>query len=77
MKATQKQIKQLKKEIEKSSAINIGYYSIIINALPSYAIITAQREISLLNLINPSLKDQDIENILITEAIKKNIFPRF
>lgn len=72
---SKKQIKQLKKNISINTAVNIGYYSIVVEKLPSYVIIDAIKQI--LKYTTERSTDAEIENILVTEAIKSMNYQDF
>lgn len=70
-----KQIKAKKKDILEYTAINIGYHNSVLNHLPVYALIPVIKEFA--HLINNTSKDKDIENILITESVRKMNYQDF
>nr|WP_297310216.1 hypothetical protein [uncultured Flavobacterium sp.] len=74
---TKKQIKALKREIVTNSAVNIGFYNTIINALPIYATIEAVKNISVSGYININTPEAEATNILVTEAIKVTSYQDF
>ncbi len=73
---TKKEIKKLKKEICNVSAINIGYYTSILEKIPSYALIGAIKKIDAANLTDKQ-NDKNIENILITESVREMNYQHF
>lgn len=60
--------KTLKKEISNTSAISVGYNPVILESIPSYAILEA------IKVISPSISENsseiEIENMLITECVR-------
>lgn len=74
---SQKEIKRLKKNIVENSAVNAGYYSTIIQNIPSYALIEAVKEIASKGLIKEMTGNADAENIIVTEAVKSMSFQDF
>ena len=68
--STQKQLKDLKKDIIANSAVNIGYHYSIMQKLPNYALIEAVKEISSARLISLETQEAEAQNIIVTEAIK-------
>ncbi len=71
---TKKEYKRMKAEIVQESAINVGYYNDM--QIPLYAIVKAVRNISEMGY-KPNIEDIEIENMLITEAIKELNFQDF
>ena len=67
---TKKQLKTLKKNIINNSAINVGYYEVVINKLPNYALIEAIKEVSLMGCVKKDTSDSEIKNIIITESVR-------
>lgn len=67
----QKEIKRLKKRIVSESAINVGYYTNVLHSLPSYSIAQAVKNISTRNYVNNDMKEAEIINILVTEAVRE------
>ena len=74
---TQKQLKELKKQISKNSAFYQGVHLDIIPKLPLYALTEAIREISTAGMIKLDTEDAEINNMLITEAVKACNFQDF
>ena len=66
---TQKELKQLKKDIVTESARNIGYVRTVINRIPSYALLEATKELAVNGWITAHTSDIELENMLITQAI--------
>lgn len=75
-KKTQKQLKQLKKDIANETAINIGYHTRIMQSLPNYAILDAVRKAAEIGDIK-KMKDAELENIIVTEAVNSLNFQDF
>lgn len=75
--ATKKQIKDLKKEIIKESAVNVGYNKSVVQQLPTDAMLKAIRTISLGGWVNVDTPDANLENIFITEAVKEMSYQEF
>lgn len=70
MTLNQKQLKRLKKEVEEYSAFEIGYFNGILSAIPPYALIEAIRELSSNGWVGGKTEDTELQNMLVTEAIK-------
>ncbi|HFI0149782.1 TPA: hypothetical protein ACGO3A_001328 [Streptococcus suis] len=67
---SQRDYKNLKKEVVEESAINVGYFSGIIQALPDYALMDAIRTIALDGWLTMNTEDSTLHNMLVTESIK-------
>lgn len=75
---TKKQIKTLKKEIVKNTAINIGYYNNITKEYTAWEIAETIKKINEEHPINYENKRiPEIENIIITELIKNTSYSKF
>lgn len=70
MTLTPKELKDLKKEVVDYSALEVGYFEGILSALPPYALIEAIRELSSNGWVGSNTEDTELQNMLITEAIK-------
>lgn len=66
---TKKQIKRLKAEIVRESAVEIGYNFHVLNHIPAYAILEACRKMLTWHVL-PSKKNPELQNILVTEAVR-------
>lgn len=66
----QHELKRLKKEVVDHSALEVGYFEGILSALPSYSLIEAVRSLSSNGWVTPSSSEAELQNLLISEAIK-------
>ncbi|EKF50420.1 hypothetical protein [Lactococcus garvieae] len=78
----QKEIKAIKKEVQKESAMNIGYYTTIvgdiINKLGDYFLISVLSELGE-NIVEQAKNGQNAEamNIFVTEAVRQMTYSEF
>ncbi|MCK4023939.1 hypothetical protein HCC60_07820 [Streptococcus suis] len=64
----QKDYKSMKRQVHEESALGVGFFDGILQAIPDYALINAVREIS--SWIGPKTDDADLRNMLVTESIR-------
>ncbi|MBY5006610.1 hypothetical protein K6V33_10325 [Streptococcus suis] len=67
---SQRDWKNLKKEVVEETAINVGYFPGIMQALPDYALMDAIRSIALDGWLTVNTEDSTLHNMLVTESIK-------
>ncbi|MGU7965650.1 hypothetical protein [Streptococcus suis] len=67
---SQRDWKKLKKKVVEESAVNVGYFHGIMQALPDYALMDAIRTIALDGWLTVNTEDSTLQNILVTESIK-------
>ncbi|MFM0788408.1 hypothetical protein P7J41_05545 [Streptococcus suis] len=69
--------KELKKEVVEDTALNVGYFPGILQAIPDYAMMDAVRTIALDGWLTANTEDIAIHNMLVTESIKNLNFQDF
>lgn len=69
--------KELKKEIVRDTALNVGYYPKVINEINNDVLLDTIKEISLNGWITEKTKDIDLQNMIVTEAVRKMSYQEF
>ena len=72
-----KTIKKMKQEVSEETALGIGFYPEILNKISGDIVFEAFKEISLNGWINSDTSNSTIENMVITESIKKMGYQEF
>lgn len=73
----QKQFKRMKREVEEETALGVGYFEGILEHIPSYPLAEAVKELSLNGWITPKTAIVDVQNMLVTESIKRMNYQDF
>ena len=73
----QKQFKRMKREVEEETARGVGYFEGILEHIPSYPLSEAVKELSLNGWITPKTAIVDVQNMLVTESIKRMNYQDF
>ena len=73
----QKQFKRMKREVEEETALGVGYFEGILEHIPSYPLSEAVKELSLNGWITPKTAIVDVQNMLVTESIKRMNYQDF
>ena len=67
----------MKQEVSEETALGIGFYPEILNKISGDIVFEAFKEISLNGWINSETSNSAIENMVITESIKKMGYQEF
>ena len=73
----QKQFKRMKREVEEETARGVGYFEGILEHIPSYPLSEAVKELALTGWITPKTAIVDVQNMLVTESIKRMNYQDF
>ena len=73
----QKQFKRMKREVEEETALGVGYFEGILEHIPSYPLSEAVKELALTGWITPRTAIVDVQNMLVTESIKRMNYQDF
>jgi hypothetical protein len=73
----QKQFKRMKREVEEETARGVGYFEGILEHIPSYPLSEAVKELALTGWITPQTAIVDVQNMLVTESIKRMNYQDF
>lgn len=69
--------KNLKKEIVEDTALNVGYYPGVLGEINNYLLMDVVKEISLNGWITENTSDVDLQNMIVTESVKKMSYQEF
>lgn len=73
----QKQFKRMKREVEEETARGVGYFEGILEHITSYPLSEAVKELALTGWITPQTAIVDVQNMLVTESIKRMNYQDF
>lgn len=71
MSLSQRQYKQMKREVTEESAYGVGFYEGIESKIPIYAMIDAMREMASDGWVRADTSDAELRNMFITQSIKQ------
>ena len=67
----------MKREVEEETARGVGYFEGILEHIPSYPLSEAVKELALTGWITPQTAIVDVQNMLVTESIKRMNYQDF
>ena len=74
---TKRSYKSVKREISEDTAINVGYYTDVLGEIPNYILLDVVREISSNGWIRSDIDDVELQNMLVTESVKRMGYQEF
>lgn len=77
MTLTQQQFKDLKQEVVDQSALGVGYFENILEAIPTYALLDAIRDLGDNGWIKATMSDGELLNLLVSESIRSMNYQDF